>query len=273
MEHEIQTTSHTASINCYLESEYADIILSDSHLIWNLNSPIFLPENQMAQVAVTSFNMPNSMYIIDANNNLLSITVGGVTYNLTLSTGNYNSNELDTEIETQATAAFPVGTVLTVTYNGTINKYTFKIQTGGVDVNFIINDTTTCYKEIGINRATSYSYNGTQLLPNQVDLGGVTNVFLKCLNLSVRNRTTEGTISNTIAKIPIDVPHLGYIYMSQQEPIYFDISNRLIQQIDIKLENQRFQSLLIGGVQWGLTLTFRFTKLENNGILDDEIHK
>ena len=95
MEHEIQTTSHTASINCYLESEYADVKLSDSHLIWNLCSPIFLPENQMAQVAVTSFNLPNSMYIIDDNNNLLSITIGGVTYNMTLSTGNYNANELD----------------------------------------------------------------------------------------------------------------------------------------------------------------------------------
>ena len=272
MDNEVQSTSHTASINCYLESEYADVRLSDSHLIWNLNSPLLLPENQMAQVAVTNFNIPNSMYIIDENNNLLSFTFGGVTYNLTLSTGNYNANELDTEITTQATAGFPGGTVLTVTYSGTTNKYTFKIQTGGVDINWQINGTTTCFKEIGVNPSTTYSYNGTQILPNQVDLGGVSNIFLKCLNLSVNNRTTEGTISNTLAKIPCDVPSLNYIYMSQQEPIYFDITNRLIRQIDIKLENQRFQSLIIGGVQWGLTLTFRFTKLEGKRTIDDEIH-
>jgi len=61
--------------------------------------------------------------------------------------------------------------------------------------------------------------------------------------------------------------------MNQSEPIYFDITNRLIQQIDIKLENQRFQSLIIGGVQWGLTLTFRFTKLPDNENFDDTFHK
>ena len=273
MEREVQTTSHTASVNCYLESEYADVRLSDRHLIWNLSSPIFLPENQMAQVALTSFNIPNSFYVIDENNNFVSFSVGGVTYNLTLDTGNYNANEFDTEMEAKAAAAFPVGTVLTVTYSGTLNKYTFRIQTGGVDVNWIINDTTNCFKEIGINRAVTYNYNGTQLLPNMVDLGGVSNIFVKCLNLAVSNRTTEGTISNTLAKIPVDVPSLSYVYMNQSEPIYFDITNRLIQQIDIKLENQRFQSLIIGGVQWGLTLTFRFTKLPDNENFDDTFHK
>ena len=94
------------SINIYLESEYADIRLNDAHLIWNLASPIFVPQGIIAQVALTSFAIPNSMYIIDANNNKLDITVGGVTYNMVLDTGNYNANELDTEIETQATAAF-----------------------------------------------------------------------------------------------------------------------------------------------------------------------
>ena len=117
----------TSSINIYLESEYADTRLSDAHLIWDLSSPILLPEGVTAQVALTNFYIPNSMYIIDSNNNKLVITTGGVTYNLTLDSGNYNANELDTELETQAAATFPSGTVLTVTYNGSTNKYTFKI--------------------------------------------------------------------------------------------------------------------------------------------------
>jgi hypothetical protein len=46
--------------------------------------------------------------------------------------------------------------------------------------------------------------------------------------------------------------------MEQKEPIYFDITNRIIKNIDIDLQNQRFQDLILGGVSWGLTLTFRF---------------
>lgn len=259
----------SGSINIYLESEYADITLNDAHLIWDLSSPIILPDGITAQVALTNFFIPNSMYIIDDNNNKLVITTGGVTYTITLTDGNYNANELDTELETRAAAVFPAGTVLTVTYSGATNRYTFKIQTGGVDTNWVIETSTTCFKEIGIRGGIQYSYSGTQILPNQVDLGGTPNIFVKCLNLSVSNRTTEGAISNTLAKIPIDVPPLGYVYMSQKEPIYFDITNRIIKNIDIDLQNQRFQDLILGGVSWGLTLTFRFK--DTSGVTEVEL--
>ena len=254
--------AQAGSINIYLESEYADVRLNDAHLIWDLSSPIILPEGITAQVALTNFYIPNSMYIIDDNNNKLVLTVAGVTHTITLTDGNYNANEFDTELETRANAVFTAAgagtTVLTVTYSGATNKYTFRIQTGGVDVGWVIEISTTCYKEIGIHGGVQYNYSGTQLLPNQVDLGGIPNIFVKCLNLAVSNRTTEGAISNTLAKIPVNVPPLGYVYMEQKEPIYFDISNRLIKNIDIDLQNQRFQDLILGGVAWGLTLTFRF---------------
>ena len=252
----------SGSINIYLESEYADIRLNDAHLIWDLASPIFIPEDITAQVALTNFYIPNSMYIIDNNNNKLVISTGGTTYTITLTDGNYNANEFDTELETRANAAFTAGgagtTVLTVTYEGATNKYTFRIQTGGVDTNWVIETATTCFKEIGVTGGVQYNYNGTQILPNQVDLGGTPNIFVKCLNLYTSNRTTEGAISNTLAKIPVTVPPLGYVYMEQKEPIYFDITNRVIKNIDIDLQNQRFQDLILGGVSWGLTLTFRF---------------
>ncbi len=263
----------SGSINIYLESEYADVRLNDAHLIWDLSSPIILPPGVTAQVALTNFYIPNSMYIIDDNNNKLIITTGGTTHTITLVDGNYNANELDTELETRSNAVFAAAgagtTVLTVTYGGATNKYTFRIQTGGVDVNWVIEPTTTCFKEIGISGGVQYNYNGTQILPNQVDLGGTPNIFVKCLNLSTSNRTTEGAISNTLAKIPINTPSLGYVYMEQKEPIYFDITNRIIKNIDIDLQNQRFQDLILGGVGWGLTLTFRFK--DNSGETEAEL--
>lgn len=248
----------SGSINIYLESEYADVRLNDAHLIWDLASPIIMPEGITAQVALTNFYIPNSMYIIDDNNNKLVITTGGATYTIVLTDGNYNANEFDTEIETRAAATLPAGTVLTVGYGGSTNRYTFTIKTGGIDVAWIIETATTCFKEIGIRGGVQYNYNGSQELPNQVDLGGTPNIFVKCLNLSVSNRTTEGAISNTLAKIPVNVPPLGYVYMEQKEPIYFDITNRIIKNIDIDLQNNRFQDIILGGVSWGLTLTFRF---------------
>ena len=66
--------------------------------------------------SVKSFTAPNSIYIINEYNSLLSITSSGVIINYTISFGNYNANTFMTYLLTILPAGFTIS-LNTITNN------------------------------------------------------------------------------------------------------------------------------------------------------------
>ena len=88
--------------------------------------------------SVMSFTAPNSIYVINEYNNLLSIAISGVTTNYNIVKGNYNANTFITYILTVLPAGF------TLTVNTITNKFTL-----GYTAPFSINSSSTIYEVMG----------------------------------------------------------------------------------------------------------------------------
>ena len=91
--------------------------------------------------SVKSFTAPNSIYIINEYNSILSLTISSVITNYTISYGNYNANTFMTYL----LRILPVG--FTITLNTITNKYTL-----GYTTTFQINASSTIYDVMGFNK-------------------------------------------------------------------------------------------------------------------------
>ena len=96
------------------------------------------PRSILWTCSVMSFTSPNSIYVINEYNNILSITISGVTTNYTIVKGNYNANTFITYLLSILPAGF------TLTINTITNKFTL-----GYTAPFSINANSTIHEVMG----------------------------------------------------------------------------------------------------------------------------
>jgi len=201
--------------------------------------------------AVNSFSMANCLYIINENNNLLSIILNGITYNYYIDYGNYNIDTFKTYLLTILPNTF------LITYSTINNKYTITNTT----YDFIINNTSTIYEVMGFSKKTYYtSSNKSLILPYTCNFNGIQNINLSWENLNTDNLDSfTKAQSNIIQNISVDV-NKSIINYIKTNSLMVPIKTNLLNSIIISLKDDLNNTLNLNNQHFNLTLQFNVIK-------------
>ena len=230
---------------------------------------IDIDENkEQVYVSVRNATIPFSWYNVNETNNKLNFTIDGTSYTITLTEGNYNVNTLAVEFKTEIDHIhFQHGHNgdLTITYLPKINKFYFFHSHH--DFSFL--STSTCFELLGFEDGKTYL---STLLPSQqqkeeltstigVNLFLVRQIYITSDNFILNNiNAATPTNANIIASVPVlGNPNsiINYENTSAKHLIHH-LNN--INNLHIRLEDQKGQLLLLNGVNWSITLELTIIK-------------
>jgi hypothetical protein len=270
--------THLGSQSIFLQSDKAQVSLGDAHKIFFLNEVINPPVDTVMLLALTSFEMPYSMYNFNANvNDKLVLSTTNGTHEIQVGSRNYDATKLAAKITSLlslSAATTALGTTISATFDSLSNKFTF-VSTNSVD--FTILATSTMIKEIGFqNSLPSQSSNQILISPNIANLSGSSSIYVKIANLGIRNVDSRGAINGVISKVNITCNPNEFIFFQQQESIYYLIQERQVTHIELQLTDDLQNNLVLNGGSFSLTLTIHFMKsveqtLNQKFALDKEI--
>ena len=93
-----------SSQKIFLDSQYATTKISNSNMIFNLNTPIETKGQTHVLLALESASIPLSFYLVDDNSNTLLITDSVIgAFSVVVEDGNYNINQLVDKLNLDAT--------------------------------------------------------------------------------------------------------------------------------------------------------------------------
>ena len=219
-------------------------------------------------VSVRNATIPFSWYNVNATNNILNFTIDSTPYSITLTEGNYNVNSLAIEFQTQIDHIhYQHGHDgdLTITYLVKTNKFYFFHSHH--DFSFL--STSTCLELLGFEDGKTHL---STLLPSQqqkeeltstigVNLFVVRQIYITSDNFILNNiNAATPTNANIIASVPVlGNPNsiINYTNTTAKHLIHH-LNN--INNLHIRLEDQKGQLLLLNGVNWSITLELTIIK-------------
>ena len=259
MENEIYTLDELVTVNesflVILDSRNGNIFNApyNSEVEFQFEGELLFDPSDYIQLsfAVNSFSMPNSLYIINENNNLLSITLNSVTTNYYIDYGNYNIDTFKTYLLTILPSTF------LITYSTINNKYTITNTT----YNFTINNTSTIYEIMGFSKKTTYtSTNKILALPYTCNFNGYQNINLTWENLNTDNLDSfTKAQSNIIQNISVD-SNKSIINFNKTNSLMITIKTNYLDSIIINLKDDLNNSLNLNNQHFNLTLQFNTIK-------------
>jgi hypothetical protein len=244
--HQLNDTERSSQ-SIFLHSNDAVVSISDAEKIFYLNEAIIAPSGYRLIIGLTNMTMPNSMFNVTSNNNI--IVVSGITYTITV--GNYSAESLATSLDAA------LGAVGTVAFDDTNNNNKYIFTFVGSET---IDAGTTLTRQLGLTgqlpttAATTYSATGI------CDLGGTTNIYIRLRNLTMNNIDSRGQTNNIIASIVNNTNYGGYIFFVPPEVLYYQITEQNISHLDIELTDQEGKLLEMNGANFNLTLTVHYVK-------------
>ena len=208
------------------------------------------PRSILWTCSVMSFTSPNSIYVINEYNNILSITISGVTTNYTIVKGNYNANTFITYLLSILPAGF------TLTINTITNKFTL-----GYTAPFSINANSTIYEVMGFLKSTVYnSVSNNIIMPFTCNFNGLQNlnIYLSSTNTENLDSFTQST-GGVIQTIPI-VNGSNQILFQKTNNFEFIIKQEVMNTLEIELLDDLENPINFNNQHWNLTLKFTTIK-------------
>ncbi len=259
----ISLNSNSQLKTLYLNSQLG----TKTNNIYNFEfaTPIICPLNQQIIISVSEFSVPYVFPLFNSSNNVIATSESGTPYTLTIP---------DTIRNPVDFAAYwngnkPVGYTSTLVYNKQTFKFTF-FSTFPLS----ITTDTTCGRIIGLE----YINNVVQLsigsvvnptwhleLPSTVNFRPTDQIFIKSEELTLNNVNSFGTITNTLARVPVNTMPGSIIFYRPVELNKFIIPKKTIQTLKIGLTDALQKPLDIGSQAFQLLL-----KVEFMYPLDDE---
>ena len=192
-------------------------------------------------ISVVHAEIPVSYYIVNANNNFLSTSLG----NYTLTNGNYNATTFKTMFLTL------LGANWTLTLNSITGVYTLAYTS-----NFTINATSTCYKLLGMKYNTAYTSTSLSLtFPYPCNFLGVQRLKIKSTVLKTDNVDTfSNGRSNLLTTIPVSSAPYGLIVYNNLVGLKNILPNMNIDFIDITVTDESDNIINFNGIDIYLTL-------------------
>lgn len=248
------------------------ILFSQNRTLGSENQPTFIfsnPPLQADSFYVRKVSIPNSVYNVNVYNNTLEL-LDGVTYvTATIPVGNYQTDELLTEIGTQLTAVGATGT-----YSATRDVNTSLVSiTNSLGITFTLgwdqNDVTKQMAyDLGFYPATSVSDTGK---PQPVATSGTThtanNVYwispVKTINIQ-SNLTSKGQPAyttrgweNIIESVQTASSYGQMITVEYENPIVVPLATKNITDIRFKLLDENLKPIDLNGRDWVIELVLK----------------
>jgi len=263
------TTSGIYPIDVYIDSRYSDFPLTwSSTNARKIGSPDYVSKTfnnftgHVIGFKVVEINVPFSYYVIDDDFTTLTFTYNAVTYNATISQGNYTPDELCLELQTKMNAV-AVGSITSITYNIISNKLTF---TGaGATLSISFNDTTNKFWGPVLGFPFQSTQSGTTLTSVQgINLAGDDVIYLCSTRISPHLNTsvylnqgyTVPNLSSAICQIPVNVNRNESIQYANPQWFYQTIGATRIDSLDFFFCNSRGKVLTFNGLSFTLKLSF-----------------
>lgn len=254
------------SSHLYTDKEYFIVVLDSRNSTKIHNSPfnskveIDLPEPIMLSktcikmsVSVLSFVCPNSMYIINETNSLLSLTINSVNQNYNIPYGNYDATNFLTYLQS-------ILPTFTITFNTINNKFSFSNA-----IYFIINNTSTIYQVMGFDKNTSYTssfFNGSYNLtmPYTCNFNGIQNINILLTSINTKNVDSYSKSNSNIIQ-SVQVPlFCNQILFQKTLENSFNFNQELMDDIRIELRDDLNNLINLNNQHFNITLLFTVIK-------------
>lgn len=225
-------------------------------------------DNTAVYISIENATLPSSWYNVPAGTTI-SFFRGdtGTSSTYTVPAGNYDAFTLCTTINNNWTAFTTLG--LKISYNLAYNSLGFNWTIAGpfplvqifTSKAYIFGQGDT-YLNIAAS-PTAITY-----FPKQINLTGVNLYLIVCDEAPTQNYSLQlsgniiGSIQNAAANFGIT------IWQNQSNLRYLVPTNRQIDQITIRIYNERGELIDFNGVSWSLTIKITYLK-ENAATLDD----
>jgi hypothetical protein len=246
----IITLQSTTSTQIYLNSEYADIYMNGtmkSSVVFFFKNPIQINKNSIEmRLSVVNAQIPVSWYLINSNNNMITITISGVSTTYYFKQGNYNVNSFITEWNNS------IGTGWTLTFDSITNKINFSYST-----NFSFKDSiNSIFPIMGFQKGIIYnSVSNNLILPFCINFAGITRLQMKSSIFNLRNVDSfNKDINRTIAVIPVNNIGSGYILYHNITQYRNIFKTYEIFSIDIEFRDDARNFIDFNNINWSCTL-------------------
>ena len=203
--------------------------------------------------SVENCQFPVSFYNITTTNNKLYYTIdAGAQASLVITTGNYNSTTLQTEILQQLTN---VGiTNISMTFSTITGKYTFTISSG----EFTFYSSSTIFKilgfVLGVNH-TSVTQNLSTTYP--INLLGALKLKISSQAIHINNIDSLGASTNTLIEVPISSANFGLILYHNASNIYNVLNQTSLNGIDILIMDDNSNLVNFNGQEWAMSFLIK----------------
>lgn len=196
--------------------------------------------------------IPVSYYTINYANNILSYTISGVVFSITISVGNYNFNTLATELLARFSANGH-NIVTTINKNSGILTFTYTGASTFDSFNYL---GSTCFKILGFNPKLNYTTTANVLTaPYLLNLLGFKKIKVSSLvfNTGAYDSSVLSS-SNLICSIPVNASSYGLLIYNNIDTTYGNLKLTNISTVDIQLYNEDNVFINFNNTDWTMTL-------------------
>jgi len=252
----IPLNSNSQLKTLYLNSQLAT--KTNNTYNFEFATPILCPINMQTIISLAEFNVANVFPLFNSSNNVIATSESGTPYTLTIP--DTIRNPIDFAAYWNGNK--PVGYTSTLVYNKQTFKFTF-FSTFPLS----ITTDTTCGRIIGLE----YINNVVQLsigsvvnptwhleLPSTINFRPTDQIFIKTEELTLNNINSFGTITNTLARVPVNAQPGSVIFYRPVELNRFIIAKKTIQTLKIALVDALQKPLDIGSQPFQLLLKVEF---------------
>ena len=226
-----------------------------SDISFNINNLVKDNKNILYNnIAVIHAEIPFSFYNINEYNSLLSLSTGDINIDY----GNYNANGFIKYLNPK----LPSGMILSL--NSSTGKFTLTYNT-----TFTINDSTTCFKILGLSKI---NYTGTIInFPYPANFLGTNNIYIKTPNVILDNYNTTTQDYITLLSIPIAVEPFELIIYNNFSQTKHLLKNKNLDNIEIIITDDDNNKINFNNTDWSIALqieTYINANINNINLLD-----
>lgn len=213
--------------------------------------------DQVTQVSLIDYSIPNTAYIVNSRNNKVYFETdadGALT--ATIANGDYTGTTLATELSTKMSLLS--SSAITVTYSSSTGKLSFVIAAGTLRVKFATNTTYSARKLLGFNAedtTAAASFDST----NIIDLSTFKHYFINIKELPMANKSVQTNIDerNGDFVIPIESSFLEFDYRGNSEIQIIRLDGyRHFHYLTVEIKDQDGNYVDFNGAHWILHLEF-----------------
>jgi hypothetical protein len=255
-----------SSVLLSLKSNEANII-DGSTVTFILNNPLQCLKGNRMLMSLDSVEIPNTHYLVNSTNNLLTVSIDGINSTLTFPNGNYTVTSFKEKFEL-LWSSLGNATTLSVLFDEISLKYVLTFSKSGiVNVTLQFSD---IMKILGFSKTINTSVNSSDSATVVMESENIVNFqnskafYVTTDSFELQNLNSTGHFDNLIAKVQLGPISSGdMIYEKKNDNMYL-LQDRTIDSIKLFLSDDYGNKLDSNGHDYSISLKFSFIKEKTN---------